>query len=147
MNELNGSDASEPGMSRSFRLVVADDMTLNADSLSDVLRMMGHEVVTVYNGLDAVEAHSTFAPDAFLLDLGMPGTDGYETCRMIRGLPGGENVAIVALSGWGRQEDLAHALESGFSGFLLKPAHPRDIMRSLSGIWSKKTPPSNHQID
>ncbi len=133
MNELNGSDASDIETQRVWRMVVADDLTLNADSLSDVLRLMGHEVFTAYDGPSAIAAHTAFMPDAYLLDLGMPVMDGFDTCRAIRRLPGGDAVAIVALSGWGRQEDLAHALEAGFSGFLLKPAQPRDIIRSLSG--------------
>lgn len=145
MNELNGSDASDIDMQRVWRMVVADDLTLNADSLSDVLRLMGHEVFTAYDGPSAIAAHTAFKPDAYLLDLGMPVMDGFDTCRAIRRLPGGDAVAIVALSGWGRQEDLAHALEAGFSGFLLKPAQPRDIIRSLSGSSSRKSPPNRHQ--
>jgi DNA-binding response OmpR family regulator len=140
MNELNGDPGDAVGIGRHWKLVVADDMILNADSLSDVLRMMGHEVFTAYDGQAAIAAHESYVPDAYVLDLGMPGLDGFDTCRAIRQLPGGEGVAIVALSGWGRHDDVVHALEVGFSGFLLKPAHPRDILRSLSGLWSRKTP-------
>ena len=71
--------------------------------------------------------------------------DASAILAFIKQEPGGDAVAIVALSGWGRQEDLAHALEAGFSGFLLKPAQPRDIIRSLSGSWSRKLPPNRHQ--
>jgi CheY-like chemotaxis protein len=147
MNELHGSDGDAVGRGRHWKLVVADDQTLNADALSDVLRMMGHTVYTVYDGAAAVRAHTTFMPDAYVLDLEMPGLDGYDTCREIRRLPGGQQVAIVALSGWGRRDDMAHALEVGFSGFLLKPAQPQDILQSLSGLWSRKTPPSRQLPD
>lgn len=142
MNEMHGNPGDAAGDRQHWKLVVADDIPLNADSLSDVLRMMGHDVLTTYDGTTAVAAHASFMPDAYLLDLDMPVMDGYDTCRAIRRLPGGESVAIVALSGWGRHDDLAHALEAGFSGFLLKPAHPRDILLSLSGLWSKKAPPN-----
>ncbi len=141
MTELFGDAADAANRTRRWRLVVADDVALNADSLSDVLRLMGHEVFTSYDGASALAAHDTHLPDAYLLDLGMPGMDGYETCRSIRKLPGGESVAILALSGWGRKEDLARALEVGFSGFLLKPAHPRDILKSLSELLSDRRPP------
>jgi CheY-like chemotaxis protein len=141
MYDLHGNPADDIGSQRHWKLVVADDVMLNADSLSEVLRLLGNEVLTAYDGQAAVAAHQSFMPDAYLLDIGMPGLDGFETCRAIRKLPGGEAVAIVALSGWGRHNDLAYALEVGFSGFLLKPAHPREILLSLSGLWSRKTPP------
>ena len=141
MSEMHGNPGDAAGDRQHWKLVVADDIPLNADSLSDVLRMMGHDVLTVYDGTTAVAAHTSFVPDAYLLDLDMPVMDGYDTCRAIRRLPGGESVTIVALSGWGRHEDLADARESGFSGFLLKPADPRDILLSLSAHQSKKAPP------
>ncbi len=147
MNELDGSERSFDSTAHPWRVVVADDLTLNADALSDVLRLMGHEVLTAYDGLAAIAAHTTFRPDAYVLDLSMPGLDGFQTCSAIRKLPGGESVAIIALSGWGRNEDLAQSLEVGFSSFLLKPAHPRDIIRCLDGIWSRKMPPDRQCTD
>lgn len=141
MNEVNGSDRSYDGTMHRWKLVVADDMHVNADSLSDVLRLMGHEVMTAYDGLGAIAIHEEFKPDAYILDLGMPGMDGYKTCRAIRALPGGNTVSIVALSGWGRNEDLTRSMEAGFSSFLLKPAHPREILHCLDGICSRKEPP------
>ena len=147
MNELDGSGRAFDSSAHHWRMVVADDMSLNADSLSDVLRLMGHDVVTAYDGRTAVAAHETFGPDAYVLDLGMPGMDGYQTCSRIRKLPGGESVAIIALSGWGRDEDVRRSLEVGFSSFLLKPAHPREIIRCLDGIRSRRTPPDRRSID
>jgi CheY-like chemotaxis protein len=147
MNELNGRVRAFEHPEHRWRLVVADDISLNADCLSDVLRLMGHDVVTAYNGLEAIAAHETFRPDAYVLDLGMPVMDGYATCRAIRNRPGGDAVAIVALSGWGRHDDLAQSLEAGFSSFLVKPAHPGDIIRCLSGLWSKRVPPDRFFTD
>ena len=141
MTELHGDAGDAANCTRRWRVVVVDDLALNADSLSDLLRLMGHEVFTSYDGASALAAHDTQLPDAYLLDLGMPGMDGYETCRSIRKRPGGESVAILALSGWGRKDDVAPALEVGFSGFLHKPAHPRDILKSLSDMLPDRKPP------
>ena len=147
MNELDGSERSFESTAHPWRMVVADDLPLNADALSDVLRLMGHDVMTAYDGHAAIATHTSFRPDAYILDLSMPGLDGFQTCSAIRKLPGGESVAIIALSGWGRNEDLAHSLEVGFSSFLLKPAHPRDIIRCLDGIWSRRMPPDRQYTD
>ena len=110
-------------------------MTINADTLSDVLRMMGHDVITTYNGTEAITAGATFQPDVYVLDLGMPGLNGYDTCRQIRASESGKSVSIVALSGWGRREDLEKAVAAGFSGFLLKPASPVELV-SLFARWT-----------
>ena len=142
MNELYG--ASQPFESRTHRsrVVVADDLALSADSLSDILRLMGYEVVTAYDGRSAIAAHVWFRPDAYILDLEMPELDGYQSCQALRQRPGGEALAIIALSAWGRSDDLTRALEVGFSSFLLKPAHPRDIVRCLTEVQSRKVPPN-----
>lgn len=147
MNDLYGSAPSSERDTYRSRLVVADDLALNADSLSDMLRLMGHDVVTAYDGRGALSAHDWFHPDAYILDLQMPEMDGYATCRALRQRPGAEALAIVAFSAWGRVQDLTRALEVGFSSFLLKPAHPRDIVRCLSDVWARRTPPNRRRND
>jgi CheY-like chemotaxis protein len=140
MNELHGREDPADAGDRRWRIVVADDIMDNADSLSAVLRIMGHVVCTAYDGHSALAVHELFTPDAYVLDLGMPGVDGFETCRAIRQRPLGLSVAIVALSGWGRNEDLSRALEVGFSGFLMKPALPRDIIQSFAHAAQRREP-------
>lgn len=132
MSESQGDGTVARTQDRSWRITVVDDAVLNADSMSDVLRALGHQVFTAYDGLSALASHTHFAPDAYLLDLSMPGLSGFNTCRALRLLPRGDLLSIVALSGWARNEDIANALEAGFSGFLLKPASPNEVLTCLS---------------
>jgi CheY-like chemotaxis protein len=145
--EFDGREHEPGGTQHHWRLVVADDMSLNADGLSDVLRMMAHDLVTAYDGIGAISAHCSFRPDAYIIDLGMPGMDGYQTCQAIRALPGGDAVAIIALSGWGRNEDVTRSMEVGFSSFLPKPAHPREILHCLDRIIFRNLPPDRRRTN
>jgi CheY-like chemotaxis protein len=116
-----------------LRFLVADDSAVNADSLSDLLRMLGHDVVTVYDGEAAIAAAHACAPDACVLDLAMPVLDGYEACRQIRLASEGRQVPIIALSGWGRREDATRAIAAGFSAVLLKPASVVELIGCVVG--------------
>jgi CheY-like chemotaxis protein len=91
--------------SHPWRLVLADDLRDSADSLADLLRLHGHEVVTAYDGEAAVAAAERVRPEAVLLDIGMPKLDGYDACRQIRSTPWGRDIVIVALTGWGQLVD------------------------------------------
>jgi signal transduction histidine kinase len=103
------------------RILVVDDNRDAADSLAQLLRMVGHDVAIAYDGGTAISAASTFRPDAVLLDIGMPGIDGYATARSIRGQPNGADVFLVATTGWGQPEDKRRAFEAGFDTHLVKP--------------------------
>ena len=76
-----------------------------ATSLAMLLKLTGNETHTAYDGLEAVEAAATFRPDVVLLDIGLPKLNGYEACRRIREQPWGKNIVLVALTGWGQEED------------------------------------------
>lgn len=116
------------------RILVADDNTDVAESLGMVLRLMGHEVRTVPDGLQAVEQASAFAPELILLDIGMPGLDGYEAARRIRSQGRGRQVVLVALTGWGQEADRRRSLESGFDHHFTKPVDPADLERLLAEL-------------
>ena len=115
---------------RARRILLVDDNADAADSLAMVLEALGHEVHTVYSGSAALQAFADFAPEVVLLDIGMPEMDGYEVARRIRTLPGGRGVRLLALTGWGQEEDKRRALEAGFDEHLTKPVEPA-LLESL----------------
>jgi PAS domain S-box-containing protein len=119
------------GVQRRRRILVVDDNTDAAQSLAMLLELMGHEVHTALDGLQAVAAVSAMEPDLVLLDIGMPGVDGYEACRRIRRLPAGRRVRVVAMTGWGQDDDRRRSHEAGFDRHLVKPAEPGEIERLL----------------
>jgi PAS domain S-box-containing protein len=106
------------------RVLVTDDNRDAADSLAVMLRLGGHEVHTAYDGHAAVEAAARLRPDVAVLDIGMPGMTGYEVARRIRSEPWGRAVVLVALTGWGQEEDKRRATEAGFDRHLTKPVDP-----------------------
>lgn len=103
------------------RILVVDDNTDAAASLSELLELTGHDVHTVHDGPAALEAAMRLRPDAVLLDIGLPGMNGYDIAREIRGQPWSRNVLLVALTGWGQAKDRAMSREAGFDRHLVKP--------------------------
>ena len=116
------------------RVLVADDNRDAASTLSLVLELMGHEVRTVFDGLEAVAVAENFMPELVLLDIGMPGIDGYEACRRIRRLSWGPRPRVVAMTGWGQDEDRRRSHDAGFDQHLVKPADPADIERLMASM-------------
>jgi CheY-like chemotaxis protein len=117
-----------------LRVLVADDNVDSADSLSMMLRLLGHEVRTAHNGVAAVETAAAFQPDVILLDIGMPKLNGFDACRRIRALPGGKGAVIVALTGWGQEEDKRRSREAGFDRHFVKPVEPADLEQLLAEL-------------
>jgi signal transduction histidine kinase/ActR/RegA family two-component response regulator len=103
------------------RILVVDDHQKSAQSLATVLRAAGHEVTTAFDGSSALELARTFHPEVILLDIGLPGMDGYEVGRRLRLQPGFEQPLVVAVSGYGKDEDKRHSREAGFKAHLVKP--------------------------
>jgi CheY-like chemotaxis protein len=101
---------------------VVDDNRDAADSLSTLLRLLGAEVRVAYNGADAFVALANYQPHVVLLDIGMPGMDGHEVARRIRKLPQARELILVALTGWGQEEDRQRSQAAGFDFHLVKPA-------------------------
>lgn len=118
-----------------LRVLIADDNRDAADSLSMLLSMDGHAVRTVYGGHEAISAIGMFRPDVALLDIGMPEVDGYAAAKMIRQQHGDRDIYLIAITGWGQQEDKLRALEAGFAMHVTKPVNPdllRDLLRSVA---------------
>jgi PAS domain S-box-containing protein len=103
------------------RVLVVDDNQDAAESIALLLRLKGHEVQVVYDGAEALRIFDAFAPQVVLLDIGMPGMTGYEVARRIRAVPGSRGVLVVAMTGYGQDEDRRRAREAGFDHHLVKP--------------------------
>ena len=104
------------------RVLVVDDNIDAGESIALILRQLGAEVRVLSNGISALEAFEEFAPAVAILDIGMPGMNGYEVARRIRSRPGGATVRLLALTGWGQEDDRRRAREAGFDHPLVKPA-------------------------
>jgi CheY-like chemotaxis protein len=116
------------------RVLVVDDNRDSTDSLATLLQLMGHDIHKAYDGLESVQAAATFRPDVVLLDIGLPKMNGYEAARRIREQPWGTGMALVALTGWGMEEDKRRALEAGFDHHLTKPVDPAALEKLLALI-------------
>jgi CheY-like chemotaxis protein len=117
-----------------IRVLVVDDHQDAADSLAMLLRFMGSDVETVYDGPAALEAIARNRAALVLLDIGMPGMDGYEVARRIRERPDGGEVTIVALTGWGQDEDRRRSQAAGFDHHLVKPISPEALQAVLGSL-------------
>ena len=105
------------------RVLIVDDNRDSAAMLEMLVQTLGGEARSVFDGEAAVREAAAFAPDIVLLDIGLPGIDGYETCRRIRERHGA-GIKMVAITGWGQEEDKQRAIQAGFDTHLTKPADP-----------------------
>jgi len=119
-----------------LRILVADDNRDAADSLQRVLALYGHEVRVAYDGASAVNVGSEFRPRVAILDIGMPGTNGYDVARALRTRQG-EGVTLVALTGWGQEADRRRSAEAGFDHHLIKPVDPQTLNALLADVVKK----------
>lgn len=113
------------------RVIVADDNHDAADTTAMMLRALGHDVRTCYDGRQALDEAATFHPDTILLDIGMPGLSGYEVARRIRDESWGAQTTLIALTGWGQTEDRTRSLDAGFDHHLVKPVHLNDLRTAI----------------
>ena len=116
------------------RILVVDDNLDSATMLAMLLTLTGHETHTAHDGLAAVEAAATFKPDVVLLDIGLPKLNGYEAARKIRQQPLGKGMVLVALTGWGQEEDRRKSREAGFDGHMVKPVELDALMQLLAEL-------------
>ena len=125
------ASAVEPAIARSRVLVVDDnhDITLSLEMLLD---MLGQDARVAHDGPTALAIAQEFRPDIVLLDLGLPGMDGYEVARALRKLPGGAAIRIVALSGWGDPTSRALSAAAGFDQHWLKPIGVAELTACLT---------------
>jgi signal transduction histidine kinase/ActR/RegA family two-component response regulator len=124
------STAAPGGVRR--RVLIVDDNADAAETLASLVGTLGGEARTAADGPSGIRCASEFSPDVILLDIGMPGMDGYETCRRIRQERRGKRAFIIAITGWGQEGDKRRAVEAGFDAHLTKPADPLVLERLLA---------------
>src|SRR5471032_2668571 len=123
---------SDAGIPQRARVLVADDNRDAADALRALLEMEGYEAEAAYDGQAALEAVMRAVPDLIVMDLGMPGMDGYDAARAIRQQAGAEDVLMIALTGWGQSDARNRTIEAGFDHHLIKPVDVDEILKLAS---------------
>jgi CheY-like chemotaxis protein len=118
------------------RALVVDDNVDAADSLATLLRVTGHEAITAHDGVEALATAERFRPEVVFLDIGMPRMNGYDAARRIRQQEWGRDVLLVALTGWGKDEDRRRSRDAGFDAHLVKPADSNELLRLLGTLTS-----------
>jgi len=109
------------------RILVVDDNVDAAQTLQDLLELWGHEVRVAYEGEAALEIAAGYLPEVLLLDIGLPGLDGYEVARRLRGEPRFRNTLLIALTGYGQADDRRRSRAAGFDAHLVKPVNPDEL--------------------
>jgi PAS domain S-box-containing protein len=121
-----------------LRVLVVDDNRDAADSLAVMLELHGHAVALAYDGPAAIETAGRFAPEVVLLDIGMPGMNGYEVAERMRRDEAGRRTLLVALTGWGADEDKRRAMAAGFDHHLTKPVDPASLDAVLEAAAGRR---------
>jgi len=133
-----GDTPVEPSDARRKTLVV-DDNRDSADSMAAFLRLLGHEVQTASDGIEAIEAAERFQPDIILMDIGMPRLNGYDATRRIRQQPWGEKIIIIALTGWGQDADRERSRAAECDAHLVKPVSLSDLSKLLNSMPRRRS--------
>jgi CheY-like chemotaxis protein len=137
---LDSSDQEQSANPQSLRIVVVDDHADGADTLAQLLRGLGHDVRVAYNGPNGIALTQSFDPDLVLLDIGLPGMDGYEVARRLQSEGAADGRAIiVAVSGYGQDVDRNRARQAGFSHHFVKPVE-FDTLQKLLTSYSPRPP-------
>jgi PAS domain S-box-containing protein len=127
-----------PAHNEGIRVLVVDDDADVRESTALLLEVNGYEVRTADSGEQAVTLIDSFCPEVVLLDIGMPGENGYQVAQSIRRLPGGGDLLLIALSGYGRTEDLARSREAGFDHHLVKPLNLNTLFKLMETEFAGK---------
>jgi CheY-like chemotaxis protein len=120
--ELSQSSSAPTCSSR--RVLIVDDNHDGAESLAMLIESSGHEVLLAHTGIDALKMAATHRPHVAILDIGMPSMDGYQVAQHIRSEPWGIHMTLIALTGWGQEDDKQRAQRAGFDRHLIKPVAP-----------------------
>ena len=131
--EILSDEAREPAQASSaLRILVVDDNVDSALTMAALLAMYGHEVCTAHDGLDALEEMRRFKPDVAILDIGMPKMNGYSVAKSIRSRSNETQPLLIAVTGWGQEEDRRRSKEAGFDHHLVKPVDPAALSALLA---------------
>ena len=140
---LNSSDAVSV-TPRRFRILVVDDNHDSALSLAMMLSIMGHDTRTAHDGESAVETAESFLPEVILLDIGLPKLNGYEVAQRIREHAWGRSMFLIAVTGWGQEEDRQRSSEVGLNVHMVKPVEPAALEKLLDGLPQDPTLQEHH---
>jgi len=124
----------EPEPASKRRVLIVDDNLDSADSLAMLLNITGNKTFLAHDGVEALEAVEKYRPEVMLLDIGLPKLDGHEVCRRVRELPWGKDIVIIALTGWGQEDDRRKSEEAGFNGHLVKPVDYDRLLELLGQL-------------
>ena len=119
---------------KSFRILVVDDNHDSALSQAMMLSIMGHETRTAHDGESAVVCAESFLPEVVLLDIGLPKLNGYEVAQRIREQPWGASMFLIAVTGWGQEEDRQRSTEVGLNVHMVKPVEPAALEKILADL-------------
>jgi CheY-like chemotaxis protein len=119
---------------------VVDDNTDAALSLAMLLEMTGNTAFTAHDGAAALEAAERYRPDVLLLDIGLPKLNGHDVCRHLRAQPWGQDIVVIALTGWGQEHDRRRSHDAGFDGHLVKPVDYDALSQLLASLHPERTP-------
>ncbi len=119
-----------------YRILIVDDNKDSATSLGMVLKYMGHTTRTAHDGLETLKVAEDFLPDVVLLDIGLPKLNGYEVCSRIRKQEWGQRMVLIALTGYGQDEDKLKSKEAGFNFHMVKPVDPAALGKLLDELLS-----------
>jgi CheY-like chemotaxis protein/two-component sensor histidine kinase len=127
-------EGAAPAPSSRHRILVVDDNRDAAETMAELLGLTGNDLRTAHDGIEAVEVAAEFRPHVVLLDIGLPRMDGYEVARKIREQPWSSGTVLVALTGWGQEEDRRRSREAGFDHHLIKPVEPEALLELLTAV-------------
>ena len=113
------------------RILIVDDNEDSAESLAMLLEITGNKTYLAHDGVEAIEAVEKHRPEVLLLDIGLPKINGHEVCRRVREQPWGKDIVVIALTGWGQEEDRRKSREAGFDGHLVKPVNYDELLELL----------------
>lgn len=135
MTDINASSGpSVKNAPRRFRILVVDDNHDSALSLAMMLSIMGHDTRTAHDGESALESAQSFLPEVVLLDIGLPKLNGYEVAQRIREQSWGTSMFLIAVTGWGQEEDRQRSSEVGLNVHMVKPVEPSALERLLAAL-------------
>jgi CheY-like chemotaxis protein len=138
LNRSAGQEGFGPDMESELqpqrRILIVDDNRDSAESLAMLMEITGNKTYLAHDGVEAVEAVEQHRPEVVLLDIGLPKLDGYEVCRRVREQPWGKDIVVIALTGWGQEEDRRKSDEAGFNGHLVKPVDYDKLLDLLGSL-------------
>lgn len=127
-------DVQADGLATSRRILVVDDHRDSADSLAIALRLLGYQVWTAHDGPSALAVADEWQPNIGILDIGMPGMDGYQLARRLRATPWGRDILLIALTGWAGEEYQRLSRGAGFDHYFPKPVLLESLLEAIRSV-------------